>query len=445
MLTGYVDRISHSVIDGWAADKERPDETVEVSVFVDGYKRAQLACDLLRPDLRETGVWGDGRHGFRFNFPAALEPDATHHVSVQFTATGRPLEMGEVTLSSDGTTSNLPIRNGNETKEMLRLPSPTTPRETFRLFPFYDRTYGLTDLLARADFTARQPRDIRYAAFGALPVAASRGDEFADTYAARDHLNELLMSDAFQQELVTLLLNAFPEKRRLLFVHIPKCAGSDLSRHLMTRYPSVDQRLMEQRWTSKDALFAALRDLLSALPLFDSIFVRGHIRLDWYLDRDLARPIDRPFTIMRHPVEIAVSQTNYVMMRIAEDRESGKVGPDTQEWLELLGFVEIPPWPLADLAEYVCRKTLRTREIVIANPLCHWLGGSDAATVLDQLAASGAEVTETSRYNRWLRETWGIESTTRFNEFSQIHQPTCAGPWGARLPKRDFRRGRQAV
>jgi hypothetical protein len=48
---------------------------------------------------------------------------------------------------------------------------------------------------------------------------------------------------------------------------------------------------------------------------------------------------------------------------------------------------------LADLAEHVCHKTLRTREIVIANPLCHWLGGGDAATVLERLAASGAEVT----------------------------------------------------
>jgi hypothetical protein len=416
MLAGYVDRIAHSAIEGWAADNERPDETVEVSIFVDGCKRAQLACDLARPDLRTTGAWGDGRHGFRFGFPAPLEPDAKHRISVRFTASGRPLNMGEVTLRSDGATSSLPMRNGAETDERLRLPSPSTPQETFGLFPFYEQTYGLPDLLARADFVGRQPRDIRYAAFGALPVEASRGDEFAGTYAARDHLNELLMSAAFQQELVTLLLNAFPEKRRLLFVHVPKCAGSDLSRHLMTRYPSIDQRLMEPRWTSKDALFAALRDLLPALPLFDSIFVRGHIRLDWYLDRGLARPIDRLFTIIRRPVEIAVSQANYVMMRIAEDLESGKVGPDTREWLDQLGFEDIPRWPLADLAEHVCHKTLRTREIVIANPLCHWLGGGDAASVLERLAASGAEVTETARYNEWLRETLGIESNTRFNQ-----------------------------
>ena len=110
MLAGYVDRISHGDIAGWAADKERPDETVKVSIFVDEYKRAQLACDLARPDLRQSGQWGDGRHGFRFRFPATLAREVTHRVSVRFTATGRALNEGEVMLSPDGTTA-LPVRN----------------------------------------------------------------------------------------------------------------------------------------------------------------------------------------------------------------------------------------------------------------------------------------------------------------------------------------------
>jgi hypothetical protein len=415
MLAGHVDHVSHNEITGWAADRERPDETVEVSVFVEGHKRAQFAC-ALAPELRQNELPGNRRYGFRFSFPAPLRRDTVHRISVRFTATGRVLDEGEVLLSPDGTTMMSPVRNDIEAEKMLRLPPPTTPRETFQLFPFYERTYGLPDLLARTDFTARKTRDINYAVFGALRANVDGSGECAAGYASRDYMNELLMSDAFQQEVLALLLNAFPEKRRLLFVRIPKCAGSDLSRHLMTRYPSVDQHLMEQSWTTKDALFNALHDLMRALPSFDSIFVSGHMRLNWYLDRGLARPIDRLFTIIRHPVEIALSQANSVTMRIAQDLESGKINLDTQQWLDHLGFDEMPRWPLADLVEHVCHKTLRTREIVIANPLCHWLGGGDAATVLERLAASGAEVTETTRYNRWLLETWGLESTTRLNE-----------------------------
>ncbi len=416
MLDGHVDHISHAEINGWAAEREQPNATVDVSIFVDGYKQAQLGCDLARADLRQRGLWGDGRHGFRFSFPVALERQSVHRISVRFTATGRALTRGDMQLSPDGATAATPERPWEDVEDALRLPMPTTPRETFRLFPFYDRAYGLPDLLARIDCSGRQPSEIRYAVFGGLIADTDQGDDFAATYAPRDHLNELLMSAAFQQELVTLVLNAFPEKRRLLFVHIPKCAGSDLTRHLMTRYPSIRQRWMEQRWASKDTLFGLLRDLIPSVPLFDSIFVSGHTTLDWYLDRRLARPIDRLFTVVRHPIEIAVSQANYVMMRIAQDMERGKVGPDTSDWLDYLGFDGIPHEPIADLADQVCRKTLRTPKITLPNPLCHWLGGGDAATVLDRLAESGAEVTTTGRYNQWLRERWGIESRTRLNE-----------------------------
>ena len=89
MLAGYVDRVSHGEVAGWAGNKARPDETVEISIFVDGYKRAQIVCDLARPDLKQSGQWGDGRHGFRFRFPAPLAREMTHRVSVRFTATGR--------------------------------------------------------------------------------------------------------------------------------------------------------------------------------------------------------------------------------------------------------------------------------------------------------------------------------------------------------------------
>ena len=45
--------------------------------------------------------------------------------------------------------------------------------------------------------------------------------------------------------------------------------------------------------------------------------------------------------------------------------------------------------------------------------------------MLERLATSGAEVTETTRYNRWLRESWGIESTTRLNESRKFISQTA--------------------
>jgi len=64
MIQGHVDRITRQVITGWAADTAAPDEQIDITIFVNGRKMAQLACDQPRPDLRHMGMYGEGRHGF---------------------------------------------------------------------------------------------------------------------------------------------------------------------------------------------------------------------------------------------------------------------------------------------------------------------------------------------------------------------------------------------
>ena len=51
MLRSHVDLISTACISGWAVDSARPDDPVDVSIFVDGRKLAQITCDQLREDL----------------------------------------------------------------------------------------------------------------------------------------------------------------------------------------------------------------------------------------------------------------------------------------------------------------------------------------------------------------------------------------------------------
>jgi len=119
---------------------------------------------------------------------------------------------------------------------------------------------------------------------------------------ARDYLNDLLHSPRFQRNILAYILRAFPEKRRLMFVHIPKCAGSDMSMHLASRFPSLEQRLMEASATDKDQLFQALSEFVREIVFSDSIFLRGHIPLDYYADAQLIRPADRIFTIVRDPI-----------------------------------------------------------------------------------------------------------------------------------------------
>jgi len=415
MLRGHVDLITPTLFAGWAVDEARPDETVDISIFVDGRKLVQLTCDDLRGDLIGREGLGNGRHGFRYSPYPPLTGHMPKRVTVRLASTGRILGKGDVVLNP-GATALPPDLGVDLPPEFQRLPAPETPRQTFDLFSLYDRSQGLYNLFLQMDFAGRSARRLAYAALGGLVPAVDKVPSALPPEAARDMFNDMLLSRDFQQNILGLFLEAFPEKRRLLFVHIPKCAGSDLSHHLVGRYPAISEQLRVLHWTEERSLFEALSDTVRRLHFSDTIFVRGHVNLADYLEQGLARPCDRLFTILRDPVDIAISQANYVLTRLKQDVVAGQLQPDVREWLDLLGIKTIPDELSDPLLRRLGERALRSQGIVTPNTMCHWLGGGDATAVLARLAEHEVEVTNTRQYPNWRRERWGINEDTRQNE-----------------------------
>ncbi len=414
MLQGHVDRGTRQFITGWAADAAAPNEPVVIGVFVNGRKIAQLACDQLRTDLRHLGLYGEGRHGFRYEFAPPLPDGEPAKISVRFQETGAFLGHGNMFIAR-GSTEAVVIALPPQREEQLIVPAPVDPRTLFRLFALFDPTLDMYHLLCRLDFDRTRPTHLGYSVWGKVPEVYPRAMTWSPAL-ARDYLNDLLHSPRFQQNVLAHALRAFPEKQRLMFVHIPKCAGSDLSHHLTFRFPSLQQRLMEESWTSKGDLFAALGEFVRELPFSDSVFVRGHVPLDFYVDADLIRPADRVFTIMRDPTEIAVSQLNYILTKFQRNIDSGVVERDTEEWLRALELDRLPPAVTPQFVEKYTRKLLYNPEVVEPNSMCRWLGGGDTQAVIERLARHLVEVTDTAHYNPWLAAEWGISARTRRNE-----------------------------
>ena len=142
----------------------------------------------------------------------------------------------------------------------------------------------------------------------------------------------------------------------------------------------------------------------------------GHVNLADYLKQGLARPTDLLFTILRDPVEIAISQVNYMLTRLKIDASRASFLPDTRKWLQVLGLDNIT----GDVSDLFLRelgkRALLDRNVVQANTMCDWLGGGNAETVLARLAHNQVEVTNTRNYPQWRSERWGIEENTRRNE-----------------------------
>ncbi len=297
----------------------------------------------------------------------------------------------------------------------MQLRAPRDLRTMFEYFATYDPELGLDDLLARLDVTGIQPRNVYHAILGRRPesLAAARQPE---DYVPRDHLRGTLRSSEFQHKSIRLILEAYPEKQRLLFVHVPKCAGTDLRIGLSTRYPALDLGLPNPEWTTTSRLFEAIHDAVLGLRFSDTLLLHGHMRIVDCVDRNVVRPTDTIITVIRDPAEIVLSNINYILTRILQDQDAGRHAPDTQGWLRQLQIEhldrEMPSRVLMPLVKTMLRHSGITRP----NSICYWLGNGDVQSVVRRLVINDVEITDAPNYSAWLHRRWGIARAAKANE-----------------------------
>jgi hypothetical protein len=415
MFRGHVDTITHRKVEGWAANDAEPDRAIHASIYVDGRKVAQIICDRLRHDLEKMGLFGGGHHGFQYQFAEPLPDGRPTRVAVLFSETGRRLDRGEWILNWDGSAEVLAPDTLRD-DEPAMMPAPRDPRSLFELLLWYTEGHRIFGMLGRLEFADPRPHHVHYSVFGRYPDR-SKSLPSDNPYYPHDHLCELLMGDDFQANLVPRFADAYADKRRLIFVHVPKCAGTDLSNKLKSRYPWMDYNIMDPLWTTKDAMLLRLSRLALQLRFADSLYICGHAVLNYYLDHHMIRPDDQVFTVVRQPADIAISQLNYVLTRFSLDIERGEVGPDTAEWLSLIGHDGLPAEMSDDFVRTVVPLLLENPHIVTPNTLCRWLGGngSDAQAAFNAMIRSDIEVVDVEHYQAWLEARWNIVSHSRDN------------------------------
>lgn len=98
-VIGRCDGLKGSALHGWAWDPTRPDDPVEVELWVDGACVARALADGFRPDLRSNRV-GTGRYGW--GLPLDLRGTGTEPLQVEVRIKdGPPLDGGVLTLRND--------------------------------------------------------------------------------------------------------------------------------------------------------------------------------------------------------------------------------------------------------------------------------------------------------------------------------------------------------
>jgi hypothetical protein len=93
---GNLEQVSQTRVRGWAFDSANPATRVRLDVLVDGVLIGHVLANRARGDLARAGAYGDGRHGFDFRLPAALEPGRSVEVRRAADALALPGSPGRI-------------------------------------------------------------------------------------------------------------------------------------------------------------------------------------------------------------------------------------------------------------------------------------------------------------------------------------------------------------
>ena len=301
-------------------------------------------------------------------------------------------------------------------------PLPVRPRDFFELFAAMGTEATIKGLFLTADLRQAEPRTLTYVTLNRWLTA----DELAampSPYKVVEHLHAILTGQEFRASIVRRIADAYPERPRLCFVRIPRCAGRHFLALAEAMHPIVPDTLGAWRPRDENRFIPALGRLLGRFTLTRTIlvtqptlapFVQANIPaspdpayaaagLQWTLNGPPRRAGDRLFTILRDPRAIVLSEVNAIMDALMQPPES-----DTRpvaRWR-----AQLPANPAtADEAgrKHLARHVLQ--RLRMRNPICHALGDGTSAGALHAVRLQDIEMATLDRYEDWIKYTWDVE------------------------------------
>jgi len=143
------------------------------------------------------------------------------------------------------------VNRGGAFFREIRLPAPKNSRELFRLFSLYEKETGISGLVDRINFENVTSSQLYFSILRRPPERRHLLGQDNASCDPKQRFCEMICSDEFQSRLIQLLLESFPEKRRLFYIHIPKSAGSHFFARIAPLYPCINKLIDVPDWTSK--------------------------------------------------------------------------------------------------------------------------------------------------------------------------------------------------
>lgn len=302
-----------------------------------------------------------------------------------------------------------------------RRPMPNRPRDVLELFVSLGAEAAIPSLFMSTQLHAAEPRALTFVTLSRWPTEAELA-RLPTPYNARGHFIAMLTSQEFRASLVRRICEAYPDRPRICFVRIPRCAGEHFLTMADHMHPIVPPDLASMQRDDSNPFIQALGRYLGRFTLTKTImlvqptlapFIQAdsppanpaytESGLQWTMNAPPRRAGDRLFTILREPTSLILSQVNATLDALLQPPATDT--PELATWRTRLSAN--PAAADKPGLKLIAREILRT--LPTRNPICHALADGTAAAALAAVRVQDVELADLSHYPDWTKYTWDVE------------------------------------
>lgn len=304
-------------------------------------------------------------------------------------------------------------RKDNRHLNIVIRPLPVRPRQLFELLGALGLTATFPGLLRSVELKHADPHQVHFVALGRWPTLAEVA-ALPEPYHPGPHLIALIRGQEFRTHFVRRACEAFAERKRLLFVRIPRSGGASVLAMLDGRHPMLPLDLTAKRFDDPALLMQTMGSVLSRTAIGNTLAL-AHTRMSPFLDppiepRSGRRQDDDPFTWGAALPPARVEDTLFTVLREPQARAFGQINALLRGWQS--GERNVPPEIAArlggaakrprpqDLRQLGCEILAGT---LLRNPICNALADGTAEGALLACSRSPIQLVQLEQLNQWSR------------------------------------------
>jgi hypothetical protein len=296
-------------------------------------------------------------------------------------------------------------------KVVLR-PAPDRPRPLLELFIAMGSTASFQALRRSIDLKGVDPAVMTFAILGRWPTIEETV-ALDDPYEAWPHMMKMLQSDEFRRHFARRVMEAFPERRRLLFVRVPSSGGDQVMAALDAKHPVLATDLHTSHFNNPGRLAQTMGNILTRMNVSNALaLVQPRMAtfcgdpssvdpvadtLAWHIPSPPCRPGDLLFTILRDPTERALTAINSACADMRKGSTPIPLAIQQAAGLKAADAADLTPEHWQAIGRAMLAQTIRK------NPVCHALADGTAAAALLACRQTPMQLVPLDKFRIWGR------------------------------------------